>query len=106
MRLEKRDNYFLLSLEFKSFDKSEFLNKLDNLKNHPDNLIIDLQTELINNYSLILSLVKYSSFWKNSDKSFILVVGDSLLENKNLPCVPTLDEAIDYLYMEELERNV
>ena len=55
---------------------------------------------------MILSLVKYASFWKNSDKSFILVVGDFVLQNEDLTCVPTLDEAIDYLYMEELERNV
>ena len=55
---------------------------------------------------LILSLVKYSSFWKKSQKSFILVVGDFLIKNKNLISIPTLNEAIDYLYMEELERNV
>ena len=55
---------------------------------------------------MILSLVKYNSFWKKSDKSFILVVDDYVMNNNNLVCVPSLEEAIDYLFMEELERNV
>ncbi len=105
MKLVKRDNYFFLS-EFESFNETEFFKKLNVLKEDPFNLIIEFKIKLINKNSLILSLVKYSSFWKNSNKSFILVVGDFLLENKDLTCVPTLDEAIDYLYMEELERNV
>ena len=70
------------------------------------NLIIKLNNELINNDSLILSLVKYNSFWKKSDKSFILVVDDYVVNKNSLVCVPSLEEAIDYLFMEELERNV
>tara|TARA_Y100001934_G_C11824905_1_gene527914 strand:- start:112 stop:429 length:318 start_codon:yes stop_codon:yes gene_type:complete len=105
MKLVKKDSYFFLS-EFEPFNETEFLEKLDVLKKDPSNLIIEFKTKLINKNSLILSLVKYASFWKNSDKSFILVVGDFVLQNEDLTCVPTLDEAIDYLYMEELERNV
>tara|TARA_B100000579_G_scaffold175565_1_gene143112 strand:- start:504 stop:821 length:318 start_codon:yes stop_codon:yes gene_type:complete len=105
MRLEKRDNYYFLS-DSKSFDETILFEKLNIFKENPNNLILEFKTKLINKHDLILSLVKYSSFWKNNHKSFILVVGDCLLKNKNLTCVPTLDEAIDYLYMEELERNV
>ena len=105
MKLEKKDNYYFFS-EIEIVDQLDFFKLLDGFKKKPVNLIIELKAEFINNYSLILSLVKYSSFWKNNHKSFILVVGDFLLKNKNLTCVPTLDEAIDYLYMEELERNV
>ncbi len=105
MKLEKRNNYFYL-LDIQLSNQNEFFEKLENLKKNPNNLIIEFNTELINNSSLILSLVKYSSFWKKSDKSFILVVGDFVFKNKNLVSVPTLSEAIDYLYMEELERNV
>ena len=105
MKLEKKDSYFFLS-ESEPFNEIEFFKKLNVLKEKPHNLIIEFKTKLINRNSLILSLVKYSTFWKKSHKSFILVVGDFFLKNKNLTCVPTLDEAIDYLYMEELERNV
>ena len=105
MKLEKRDNYFFFS-EIEIIDQLDFFKLLDDFKKNPVNLIIELNTEFINNYSLILSLVKYSSFWKKSQKSFILVVGDFLIKNKNLISIPTLNEAIDYLYMEELERNV
>jgi len=105
VKLEKRDNYFFFS-EIEIIDQLDFFKLLDDFKKNPVNLIIELNTEFINNYSLILSLVKYSSFWKKSQKSFILVVGDFLIKNKNLISIPTLNEAIDYLYMEELERNV
>lgn len=105
MKIEKRDNYLFFS-EIKYSDQNTFFNKLDSLKLQPINLILQLETEIINNSSLILSLLKYSSFWKKSHKSFILVVGDSIIEDKKIVSVPTLNEAIDYLYMEELERNV
>ncbi len=104
MNLEKRDNYFFLKIQ--SANLTDFSKELDSLMKDPVNLILGLDKELINNSSLILSLLKYSSFWKKSHKSFILVVEDFIIENKNLVSVPTLNEAIDYLYMEELERNV
>ncbi len=105
MKLEVNDNYYYLS-DLNSNNQFELLSTIENYKKSPINLIIKLNIELINNTSLILSLVKYSSFWKKSDKSFILVVEDFVFKNKNLVSVPTLDEAIDYLFMEELERNV
>tara|TARA_B100000965_G_C19523900_1_gene727833 strand:- start:444 stop:758 length:315 start_codon:yes stop_codon:yes gene_type:complete len=104
VNLEKRDNYFFLKIQ--SANLTDFSKELDSLMKDPVNLILGLDKELINNSSLILSLLKYSSFWKKSHKSFILVVEDFIIENKNLVSVPTLNEAIDYLYMEELERNV
>jgi len=72
-----------------------------------DNLIIDVQIKNTNKKELILSLLKYSSLWKKKNKSFILVVNDSKIDyDKEIVCLPTLDEAVEYLYMEELERNV
>ncbi len=105
MKSEKRNNYFFFS-DINLVDQPDLLKLLDGFKKDPVNLIIKLKEELINNPSLILSLAKYSSFWKKSHKSFILVVGDFIVKNKNLVSIPTLNEAIDYLYMEELERNV
>ena len=103
MKLENRDNFIFL---YSVININELINKLELLKKNPENLIIKLDSKLINNDFLILSLVKYSSFWKTKHNSFILVVGDFSVQKKNLVCIPTLDEAIDYLYMEELERNV
>ena len=105
MTIENNDNYSYFS-GINIDNKKKFLNKLESFKTNPVNLIIKLNNELINNDSLILSLVKYNSFWKKSDKSFILVVDDYVVSNNNLVCVPSLEEAIDYLFMEELERNV
>ena len=105
MTIDNNDNYSLFS-GINIDNKKKFLDKLESYKTKPVNLIIKLNNELINNDSLILSLVKYNSFWKKSDKSFILVVDDYVVNNNNLVCVPSLEEAIDYLFMEELERNV
>ena len=105
MTIENNDNYSYFS-GINIVNKKKFLDKLESFKTNPVNLIIKLNNELINNDSLILSLVKYNSFWKKSDKSFILVVDDYVVSNNNLVCVPSLEEAIDYLFMEELERNV
>lgn len=105
MTIENNDNYSYFS-GINIDNKKNFLNKLESFKTDPVNLIIKLNNELINNHSLILSLVKYNSFWKKSDKSFILVVDDYVMNNNSLVCLPSLEEAIDYLFMEELERNV
>ncbi len=103
MKLEKRKNFNLIH---SVIDIDLLINIVESLKENTKSLIIKIDSKLINNDSLILSLVNYSSFWKTKHNSFILVVGDFSIQNKNLVCVPTLDEAIDYLYMEELERNV
>jgi len=105
MTIKNNDNYSYFS-GINIDNKKKFLDKLESFKTNPVNLIIKLNYELINNDSLILSLVKYNSFWKKSDKSFILVVDDYVVNNNSLICVPSLEEAIDYLFMEELERNV
>ena len=67
MTIENNDNYSYFS-GINIDNKKNFLNKLESFKTDPVNLIIKLNNELINNHSLILSLVKYNSFWKKSDK--------------------------------------
>ena len=106
MILEKKNNFTYLSFS-KDDEKSVVFERLNAIKKNPDNLIIDLKSKLINKEDLILSFRKYSSFWKKKNKSFILVVNESLFDLfKDIVCVPTVQEAVDYLYMEELERNV
>ena len=106
MILENRDSYLYL-LVSNDDDDNLILNKLNFLKKVPEHIIINIKSKLINKKSLILSFLKYSSFWKKKNKSFILVVQESSFDVfSGIICVPTLDEAIDYFYMEELERNV
>ena len=106
MIIEKKNNFTYLSFS-KDDEKSVVFERLNAIKKNPDNLIIDLKSKLINKEVLILSFRKYSSFWKKKNKSFILVVNESLFDLfKDIVCVPTVQEGVDYLYMEELERNV
>ncbi len=106
MEIKKKDFYTYIIFT-DNFSQNDLIGKIDLIINHMDNLIIDIQVENINKEQLVLSLLKYSSLWKKKNKSFILVVNDSKIDyDKEIVCLPTLDEAIEYLYMEELERNV
>ena len=71
MKLEKRENF---NLAHSITDMNQLINNIELLKKNTKNLIIKLDSKLINNDSLILSLVNYSSFWKTKHNSFILVV--------------------------------
>ena len=104
MIVEKKDIYtYIVFSENDSQDNLQ--QKINFIISHIDNVIVDIKS--INKKKLVLSLLKYSSLWKKKNKSFILVVNDSKIDyDKEIICLPTFNEAIDYLYMEELERNV
>ena len=106
MKVEKKDIY--IHIVFYNNDSTDDLKrKIDLLFSDIENLIIDIQSENINKEKLVLSFLKYSTLWKKKNKSFILVVNDSKIDyDKEIICLPTLNEAVEYLYMEELERNV
>ena len=59
--------------------------------------------------SVKLALSNCSAAHLEAQKSFVVVVG-SILSLSNLEelfvVVPTISEAIDYIYMEELEKNL
>jgi len=103
----KKKDYYTYIIFTDSSSQNDLIRQIDLTVNHIDNLIIDIQVKNINKEELVLSLLKYSSLWKKKNKSFILVVNDSKIDyNEDVVCLPTLDEAVEYLYMEELERNV
>ena len=106
MIVEKKDFYTYI-LFSKNDSKNDLKREIDLILPSLDNLIIDIQIKNINKEELVLYFLKYFSFWKKKNKSFIFVLNDSNIHfSKKIICLPTLNEAIDYLYMEELERNV
>ena len=106
MVIKKKDYYtYIIFTDSSSHD--DLIGQINLIAHHIDNLIIDIQVKNVNKEELILSVLKYSSLWKKKNNSFILVVNDSKIDyDKEIVCLPTLDEAVEYLYMEELERNV
>jgi len=106
MKIEKKDIYIYI-IFCNSDAEDDLKEKIDLFFLDIENLIIDIQSESINKEQLVLSFLKYSTLWKKKNKSFILVVNDSKIDyDKEIICLPTLNEAVEYLYMEELERNV
>jgi len=106
MKVEKKDIYTHIIL-YNSDYKDDLKKQIDSFSIDMDNLIIDIKNQNINKEQLVLSFLKHSTLWKKKNKSFILVVNDSKIDyDKEIICLPTLDEAVEYLYMEELERNV
>ena len=106
MKVEKKDIYTHIIL-YNNDPKDDLKKQIDSFSIDMDNLIIDIKNQNINKEQLVLSFLKHSTLWKKKNKSFILVVNDSKIDyDKEIICLPTLDEAVEYLYMEELERNV
>ena len=106
MLLEKKDIFTYII--FQNSDKiEELINKIEITLSESDNLIIDIQNTNINKEKLVLSFLNYHSLWKKINKSIILVLNDSKIDfDSEIVCLPTLNEAVEYLFMEELERNV
>ena len=106
MKVEKKNIYTYIIFD-NNDSKDDLQIKMDSFSIDMDNLIIDIKSRNINKEQLVLSFLKHSTLWKKKNKSFILVLNDSKIDyDKEIICLPTLDEAVEYLYMEELERNV
>ena len=106
MKVEKKDIYTHIIL-YNSDSKDDLKKQIDSFSIDMDNLIIDIKNQNINKEQLVLSFLKHSTLWKKKNKSVIFVVNDSKIDyDKEIICLPTLNEAVEYLYMEELERNV
>jgi hypothetical protein len=76
------------------------------LEDHSDHIILDLlHAESISGVPI---LKRFHKQQKKSSKSFITVVRESLLEEfeDDFPVVPTYQEALDFLEMEEIERQL
>ena len=106
MKVEKREHYTHI-IFLNNDSQYDLKSKIDLIFLDIDNLIIEIQSESINKEELVLSFLNYSTLWKKKNKSFILVASDFKIDHdKEIIFLPTVNEAIEYIYMEELERNV
>tara|TARA_B100001741_G_scaffold140296_1_gene115770 strand:- start:3908 stop:4231 length:324 start_codon:yes stop_codon:yes gene_type:complete len=103
--IKKADTYTLYSpLNDIEADFISALSSIDSLENK----IIDA-SKIAFTESVKLVLSCCSKAHLEAHKSFVVVVGNmfSLSDLKELfVVVPTISEAIDYIYMEELEKNL
>jgi hypothetical protein len=88
-------------------DFNLLIDSLDKNKDNPNDLIVDIKSESWQ----IIDLKKihhYNIIWKKENKSFILVSSIMKMKKKDaqeIVLIRSLEEAIDYLHMEELIRK-
>ena len=88
-------------------DFNLLIDSLDKNKDNPNDLIVDIKSESWQ----IIDLKKihhYNIIWKKENKSFILVSSIMKIKKKDaqdIVLIRSLEEAIDYLHMEELIRK-
>ncbi len=103
MKVNNLENSILITLEKKD-SPNTLNNEISKNSYKLNNLIIDFNNIIIHDY---LSLLK--SFCKShkSIKKSIVIVTDHIDYNKlDLNLVPTLQEALDYISLEEIERDL
>ena len=103
--IKKTDTYSLYSpLNVVEADFISALSSIDSLENN----IIDA-SKIAFTESVKLALSSCSAAHLGAQKSFVVVIRNilSLSDLEELfIVVPTISEAIDYIYMEELEKNL
>ena len=87
--IEKKDNPISIKLE---------INK-ENYNNY--NKIVDLSNIIPDQFIIILK-----TFTNQNDKSFVIVTEKIDYDIDNMNLVPTIQEAIDFIDLEEMERDL
>ena len=103
--LKKEDKYTLYSPEFS--EVLSFEETIESFKTDV-NKIIDCSTLELSNTAIDL-LAKAYDLHVSSRKSFVVIISDAedmdALE-EHFVVVPTISEAIEYIYMEQLEKTL
>jgi len=103
--IKKADTYTLYSPL--KLNENDFISALRSVDLSANNIIDASKISFTESIKLALS--SCSAAHLEAQKSFVVVVGNmlSLSDLEELfVVVPTISEAIDYIYMEELEKNI
>ena len=104
MKIINKTNYYLCEVKKKK-DFSKLIDFL-NLSQANLSVIINLLDWSYNPIDVYQSLLPFHFIWQKTNKSFILVSKMIEKDSQELTFIKTLEEAIDYFYMDELTRNI
>ena len=99
-------NFKIISVESLE-DFNHLIDFLNKNKDNPNDLIVDIKSESWQIFNLN-KIHHYNIIWKKENKSFILVSSIMKMKKKDaqdIVLIRSLEEAIDYLHMEELIRK-
>ena len=111
MQINQEENTVIFSWEKTDPNSVDFKNKIKgHYKNLADqNVVIDLSNFPKLKSSSILNFKELSDYHKQEmNKSFVFVVGNFSIDNlpDEISIAPTLNEALDIIDMEEIERDL
>jgi hypothetical protein len=108
MQIEKKDNYTSIICDENTF--SEFYNSflIEEKKLQKENLIVIISDKYIPSLKEFSLFLDISEQKKENGTSFVLVNTEIDVDNfpENFNIVPTLQEAVDILEMEAIEREL
>ena len=90
--LDKKDS--IISLE-SEINKSKYINI---------NIIIDLKNVIINDFLSFFKTLENNQ--KKKNKSFVFLTSNFNNNSEDLNLIPTLQEALDFIDLEEIERDL
>lgn len=102
--LKKEEKYTVFTADFSS--DNQLIDAIS-LLNIEGNKIIDCSSETLSESVIEKLAIAYQNHF-NEQLSFVVVISakeDMDEVEEHFIAVPTISEAIDYIYMEELERN-
>ena len=111
-QIEKRDNYIYVKMTTPHFEfnsEVDFLKSITNIQKDNPNLIINCASiERISDEDLFRIKKLYNSNAQMAGHIIISEIDEKLAEKLKiieLNCIPTDNEAIDYIFMEQLEQE-
>ena len=102
----KKGRYYTLYSPLK-LDENNFISALNSIDLSANNIIDASKIAFTESVKLALSNCNEAHLEVN--KSFVVVIGNMLSMSdleEQFVVVPSISEAIDYIYMEELEKNL
>jgi len=104
MKIVESDDFILISVEKSSFNELESLLP----KIQTNHLLIEFSEDITNLENNITFFLKTALDLKAKDKSFVIIKNDININDfpEILNIAPTLQEAIDILEMENIERDL
>ena len=108
MKIISFDDYVLIQINRKDkiITLVDYLELFTFKTSSPNNVIINLLDTAISSHLIIKHLLPFHFIWQKRNNSFILVSNMSKKISKDLVSIQSLEEALDFFYMEQLTRNI
>lgn len=103
MKVNLLENAILIVLE-KTDNINSLKSEIMSDKHSKKNIVIDLNNVIINDFLSIFKFLVENQ--KNKNKSLVFLTKKNNNNIEDLNVIPTIQEAIDFIFLEEIERDL